>query len=101
MSEKKDDGGPAFPCDAQYMKAFQTGDGTVHFSPVGFYGMTLRQYYAAHCPSDIAKVRVQKDAEKLVGRKVPENFEEQMKWNMDVEAKIRFLYADAMIVAEK
>lgn len=46
--EEKNDGGAAFPCSAQYMRAQKDDQGHVHFTPEGFYGMSMRQFYAAH-----------------------------------------------------
>lgn len=40
----KRDGGPAFPCEKKYQEF------TRQETPIGFPGMTLRDYFAAHCP---------------------------------------------------
>jgi len=60
--------------------------------------MTLRDYFAAHCPSDLAKCNVQSDAEKIAGPYPPdEDFPAQLIWNNKVEAFLRYAYADAML----
>lgn len=61
--------------------------------------VTRRDYFAARCPDDLAKVRVRADAETLAGWPYPEDggIEAQCKWNAAVEARLRFIYADAMV----
>jgi len=63
--------------------------------------LSLRDYYAAAAPENLAFVRVTKDQETLAGRPRPDgsDFIEIIRFNADVEAKLRFIYADAMIAA--
>ena len=81
----KDDGGPAFP---------QTGEESNFLQ-----GMSLRDYFAAHCPSDICDVLHFVDAGKVLSRPWPKNgsIEEQSAFNLEVESKMRYAYADAML----
>lgn len=69
---------------------------------VGQTGMSLRDYFAAHCPSDICRTDHRGAAGKFVGRPFPETgtIEEQAQWNVDVESKMRYQYADAMLKAK-
>lgn len=83
MSTAKDVGGPAFP-----------------LSPASvFTGMTVRDYMAAH--ADVSKVepRAVEAAEEIVGRPIPEGTLDQLIWQADLIAKVRYLMADAMIKA--
>lgn len=83
--------GPAFPqnCEQRCSQHY-------HYSDAG---MTMRDYFAAHCPSDLAKVNCSKDAELLAGPKPLKTapFLEIFAWNNKVEAAIRYAYADAML----
>lgn len=64
-----DDGGPAFPTDSEH----QSGPNTYHFT-----GMTLRDYFAVHCPKRLDSYL-----------------------SLDDEAEMRYRYADAMLKARK
>lgn len=88
MSEKND-GGPAFPSQPQLWNVDDNGN----VSPVGFYGMSLRDYFAAaalplvfgtnpNLPGDKAG-SAWPDAEELAER----------------QAKYAYLVADAMLTA--
>jgi hypothetical protein len=63
-------------------------------------GISVRDYFAAHCPTELAVVNVYSDRVKLAGP-YPDNapVEDQIAWTMRLEAKLRFLYADAMLSA--
>lgn len=62
-------------------------------------GMSLRDYFAAHCPSDLAKCNVSSDCEKITGAPWPsdDRWSDQIAWNNKVEAFLRCAYADAMM----
>jgi hypothetical protein len=78
------DGGPAFPVPGLHEHE-------------EFNGMTLRDYFAVHAPAmNQASLEL---AEALVGRKVPDGrLEKELFW-LDVDAKQRHLWADAMLRA--
>lgn len=84
------DGGAAFPRHPG-----------LSIDDAGWSGMTLRDYFAAHCPSDICNTEHRTAAGAFVGRPFPDEgtIEEQAAWNVEVEAKMRYLYADAMLKA--
>jgi hypothetical protein len=77
------DGGPAFP-----------------IAPLQ---LTLRDYFAAHCPSDIAIININEDRVKLAGPRPSEDskIHDKLQWNALVEAKLRYIYADAMLKARE
>lgn len=65
-------------------------------------GMSLRDYFAAHCPSDIAVIREPEAVALLVGPQ-PEHSDTRamIVWTMAVEALLRYAYADAMLKARQ
>jgi hypothetical protein len=85
----KINGGPAFP-----VPGLQQDE--------DFNGMTLRDYFAASvAANDLAAVSVREDAEALAGRARPDaypNGVDSIKFNMEVEAALRMMFADAMLV---
>ena len=80
----KNDGGPAFPQEPRL-------DIDV------FLGLSMRDYFAAHCPSDLARLGVRADAERLISKDAPDDIIAKLHWNTEVEAKLRYIYADAML----
>ena len=93
----KTDGGPAFPLQTTVASGI---GGTIDLDRRYRlqHGMTLRDYFAAHCPSDLAHVGINYDAEELAGKKPPADaFREYFEWNNRVEAALRYAYADAML----
>lgn len=79
------DGGPAFPCPSEA--------GLLPNS-----GMSLRDYFAATCPSDLAEVRVLEDAVAIAGSQPDKkDFKKHFAWNNRVEAWLRYSYPDAML----
>jgi hypothetical protein len=91
---KRDDSGPAFPMLGHVVN----GEWEPHSQ---FTGMSLRDYFAAHCPSDIAVIQVKVDRGYLMGRPFPEEgaLEDKLAWNFEFEARLRYIYADAMLKA--
>ena len=86
MTENRDNGGPAFPCDElldQY--------GTVHRSE----GMSLRDYFAVHASDADLKAQadiLREDQRKQYGAAIlPDN------WT----ALARYMHADTMLEARK
>lgn len=95
---KKDDGGNAFPWDT-------------------YSGATMRDFFAATLPTDSVQEITFRSLsrmaqEKLIGRKypaerpdhAPELIEfqlEKMRFQIDVDAAIRFIHADSMLKARK
>jgi hypothetical protein len=59
--------------------------------------MSLRDYFAAHCPNDLIDRGNGGQKAKIIGRPQPSDFHEMLKWNSEVEAFIRYQYADAML----
>jgi hypothetical protein len=93
MSENtKPDGGPAFPCIEPTMTGISS-DGEERYENEAHGGMTLRDYFAAKAPLDVA------DANDLFYRengRNPRHSEMLM-----VLATLRYSYADAMIAARR
>lgn len=85
MSERINDGGPAFPRD-------HTSD--------GHNGVPLRDYFATHIDPE-AKFNDVEFAEELLGRKLPEDFAGRLQFGIDLAAKIRYMMADAMLAARE
>ena len=86
MTENRDNGGPAFPCDElldQY--------GTVHRSE----GMSLRDYFAVHASDADLKAQadiLREDQRKQYGAAIlPDNW----------AALARYMHADTMLEARK
>jgi hypothetical protein len=97
------DGGQAFPA----VEWIDTDRPDVR-NPVRHVGMSLRDYFAAHAPAEsLAAIRVKSDRERLAGRSEPEGYEDShisasidhLRFNAEVEAALRYIYADAMIKA--
>lgn len=84
-------GGPAFP------QGCAIGDRSIVEG-----GMTKREYYATHL--NAGESMNQPMAELLIGRPMPDANADPVAWFafwFDVESKIRFMRADAMIAASK
>lgn len=112
MGESKDNGGPAFPqndLSAYNMGPEGIGDGM---------GMSLRDWFAANMDrdeyGDQSFRHLSLNAKELLAGPRPEKPEDrapredrvawqlaEMKWELRVRAAVRFIYADAMIVARK
>ena len=90
------DGGPAFP-----MGFPEAASNAVKGERDDAMGMSLRDYFAATVgTADLVGIKVQADREALAGMKQPEPYDsgiEGIKFNMKVEAALRYLYADAML----
>ena len=86
MTENKDNGGPAFPCDELLDQS-----GTVHRSE----GMSLRDYFAVHASDADLKAQadiLREDQRKQCGLPIlPDN------WT----TLARYMHADAMMEARK
>jgi hypothetical protein len=75
---------PAFPAD------HQTGTGPGH------PGLTKREYFAAHAP-EVSQLK-RGAAEALIGEIFPEeDLEASIRWSSKVDARLRVIYADALI----
>lgn len=89
-------GGPAFPASSAFFK-----------------GMTLRDYFAVKAP--LSQECIGSIAYQIVGRKAPEWTEfmetnkdariayqwEKLKYEMELDAALRFMWADAMLAARE
>jgi hypothetical protein len=72
--------------------------------PVWSDGMTLRDYFAAKADLSKFEVNSTSDAEFLVGRPMPDRSAtgyQQVKWQADLVAAIRYMMADAMLAARE
>lgn len=80
--------------------AFPIKDINEHPGPMG---LTLRDFFAASvATSDLAGIRVQADREMLAGFTQPEEYPlgiASIRFNLAVEAGLRYEYADAMLKA--
>ena len=89
MSDKIKDGGPAFPVSTSNRDiGHQDGPNTWQFP-----GMTLRDYFAAHAPIDVA------DANEAFYRAHGRNA--RTSEMLDTLAGLRSMYADAMLKARE
>ena len=84
-----DNGGPAYPCE------------TVGVDDHGEYrepwqGMTLRDYFAANIAHEV-KIEDLSIIERLFGRDFPEDPIEIITLSFELDAKLRYMMADAMI----
>lgn len=61
--------------------------------------MTMREYYAAHAPQDIVEFKNPETAYDFIGAKAPKNNLQIIQISMKVQAKLAFMYADAMLEA--
>ena len=97
------DGGPAFPQNADERESLQCVDGKIE--PVGHNGMSLLDWFAGHetlSDWDVADACMPKDAgELLAGRPRPTtgNYVDYLIWEADWRARLRFIRADAMLKA--
>jgi hypothetical protein len=93
-------GGPAFPSFIQWGP-----EGGLGFEgePAGeegeftyYSGVTTRDWLAAtmDCEFNIHEPQL---AEEIAGRPMPDSFIEQVQWAFEVEAKLRYMKADAML----
>lgn len=100
----KEDGGPAFPVEC-YWENDKVRQGVQTGNTQGWAtGMSLRDYFAAHAPGDLIHTPHESiaEGEATIGRPYPaEGVIEQGKWAMEVEAKVRYMYADAMLKARE
>ena len=89
MTDKRDDGGPACPHEADYVRGEKMGEYVfnVDFHP----GLSLRDYFAAHA-SD-------KDVDYYREYKAPAGRSKRLPTKSVVEA--RYLFADAMLKERK
>lgn len=62
-------------------------------------GMTLRDWFAGTMP--MPEPLPVKFATEVMGSEFPEEIHEAIKWSMRAVAKLRYIYADAMIAASK
>lgn len=98
-------GGPAFPATTHN----DTGrDMTDPFGAVlppnssaVYPGMTLRDYFAVHVDLSKTTIADAAEAEKFVGRNIPADVAGQLQWQFDFVARLRFMYADAMLKARE
>ena len=87
----KNTGGQAFPIIGIHEEIIEVG-------------MTLRDYFAAKADLSKFEVNSASDAEFLVGRPMPDRSAtgyQQVKWQADLVAAIRYMMADAMIAARE
>lgn len=91
------DGGPAFPHDLFI-------DENGHVTAKGTDGMSLRDWFAGNVDADsIATICNKADREKLTGLTEPPMSDgiSYLRYNMAVEAAVRYIYADAMLAARE
>lgn len=64
-------------------------------------GMTLRDWFAGQAPTDLVQPKNMAEGAKFIGRPFPSDssIDDQCRWSMDIEAKARYQYADAMLKA--
>ena len=93
-------GGPAFPSFIQWKQGGGIG---FEGEPAGeeggityYSGITARDWLAAtmDCEFDINEPQL---AEGIVGRPMPDTPIEQLQWVFEIEAKLRYMKADAML----
>jgi hypothetical protein len=100
-------GGPAFPTtvsNSGHKQIIGLEGETIPAGCVAEYsGMTLRDYFAScAAASDLASVNDRQDAETLAGRERPDGYPrgvDSIRFNMEVEAALRIMFADAMLRA--
>ena len=87
MSEKKNDGGPAFPHTVVYAGVDE----------ILRDGMTLRDYFAIHA-HDLNQFSFSAGA-KFMGRPCPNNEDilEAAKFYAELDSRLRYIFADAML----
>ena len=97
-------GGPAFP---SFIKWGPKGGAGFGGEPAGkegeityYGGIHFRDYFAATVPLDI-KINDQDLGEQIVGRPMPETDLEVIVWAYELEAKLRYMKADAMLKARE
>ena len=89
MSER-DDGGPAFPLtrESSFSKNYE--------------GMTLRDWFAGQADISSALGLLHREGcENLIGKPMPDDFVDMVRWHFDVVAALRMIAADAMLEARK
>lgn len=100
QGRRQKDGGPAFPASAS-VKRHNPVTGVTLFEPITSGGMSLRDWLAGTVEAGaIVAIRDQHDAEVLTGVKAPDadcSIVERLEHVMRVEARIRYIYADAML----
>lgn len=90
------DGGPAFPSKK---RIFRDGYRTDDFEPVN--GMTLRDYFAATVELDLT-IKDRDLASQIVGRAFQgDDAFYLLQLGFDMEARLRYMKADAMLAARK
>ena len=94
---KINDGGPAFP---QPMLDIQGPSGIVVAEEMDCGGITMRDYFAANLILDTT-INEQELAEQIVGRSLPDDDIEKIKFAYQCEAILRYIKADAMLEARK
>jgi hypothetical protein len=83
----QNNGGAAFPVTEQNGANF------------GDCGMSLRDYFAAKAPVN-GEIAIE-SAKKLTGRPPPNDFVENIVYWNEVDAKIRYMWADAMLAVRE
>lgn len=91
------DGGPAFPCGREW---HEDRSGVSRWEE---NGMSLRDYAAIHTDMDGLRFPSIHDAAKFMGEKPPDsdNTMDVLMLSMRVEARLRYMKADAMLAARK
>lgn len=93
MSDQINDGGPAFPTGEKI-------DNSGHIERYMVGGMTLRDYFAANLASEVT-ISDKEIAETLVGREWPSSDIEVIQFAFDLDARLRYMKADAMLRARE
>lgn len=83
-----DDGGPAFPVEL----------GSQHDQYFGSKGMSLRDWFAAHCPDEEVPKLTVGDVRKRFG--FTDDFGSPEQWRL-LRCEARYAFADAMMEARK
>ncbi len=96
---EKNDGGPAFPLDRENALMPVTDMGGRDVSS----GMSLRDYFAAHADIADYKIGSLERAAAFVGIEAPQadDVEALMYLGAALQAKLRYMFADAMLAARK
>lgn len=93
-------GGPAFPSCIKWDSGGVTGFGGEPAGKKGettyYGGIQTRDYFAATLPFEI-KIHDPDLGAQIVGRPMPETDLEVIVWAYELEAKLRYMKADAML----
>jgi hypothetical protein len=96
MTQKPNDGGPAFPSQPHRMMQVNA-DGSA--TPLDFEGMSLRDWFAAMAPKPSRwRVKLEHDRDRA---RNPHNdsYKPPIRGDMEIEAALRYEFADAMLRA--